>query len=123
MVNTVIPIVICVLLFVCVITGIIIWKFYRHHCCLCGYATAASNRDPEEPNTLSTVKRVDSAKDMDDDPKRCRAGTSNVTRNNTPDIIINFVPSRPAHKNINTEKASRTRKGKDADLSPLEKSR
>lgn len=98
------------------------WKFCRNRCCCCA---STSSRDPEEPNTLTEVKRVESdGKELSDmhDIKRCRASTSHV-KNTTPDIIINFVPSRPNQKNTNTEKTSRTRKGKEVDSLPLEKTR
>ena len=115
MVNIVVPIVICVVILVCFIVGFVLWRFYRERCCCC-CGTTKSSRDPEEPNTRTEVKRVDP--NGKDDLKR--AAASNV-KTTTPDIIINFVPSR--HKNINSEQASRTRKGKETDLTPLENSR
>lgn len=124
MINIVLPVVICVIVLVCLIVGIVIWICYRkRYCCCAGSAT--SSRDPEQPNTRTEVKRVDpdAKEDLSDmhDIKRCRASTSNV-KTTTPDIIINFVPSRPSHKNINSEQGSRSKKGKELD-SPLENTR
>lgn len=60
--------------------------------------------DPSDMNGSSDI-----------DLKQCRVGNTSKTKNNTPDIIINFVPSRSNQKNVNSDKASRISKEKQLE--------
>ena len=109
--SIVLPVVISITIIICLIVVVAVWRF-RRHCC-------RRSSDPEEPNTDN--KCADACGRDNDDPKRCRASTSNNT--NTPEIIINFVPSRPSQKNVNNEQARRTWKQKEMELSSTDHQR
>ncbi|XP_031565278.1 delta-like protein 1 isoform X2 [Actinia tenebrosa] len=113
----ILPVIFGFLIIICLIVGCVLWRIYRKRqpcCCYCCLPTTSS-RDPEEPNTRTDrMKQVDPSDingSSDTDLKQCRVGNTSKTKNNiTPDIIINFVPSRSNQKNVNSDKASRISK-------------